>query len=196
MFRGLVLAFCVLLYSAAGSLAGSEIVLSQNRNNPDLSGAWVQEKSKSGKSKQAEVTLVVSQREPEIRITRKIISDGRERVQELIYYSDQRGEVNPTFDGKNRIKTKTKWIGKALVVREELPPRSADGVAARTEVTEEWKLSSDGQTLTQKQVTAMTDETRNTLPDASDGVSVLGSSSVVVNMQGRELKRVYKRQVE
>src|SRR5258706_9933078 len=67
----------------------------------DFKGTWVLDDSngKSNKTKRSssrEVTLVITHHEPEIRIARNFKEKGHERIDEVVYYSDGRGETNPT----------------------------------------------------------------------------------------------------
>lgn len=126
------------------------------KNHPDLTGTWVLDKSKSDFGPfqsspvvKADVTLVISHREPELKITRRASLNGRSETQELAYYTDERGEKNPSVFGKVGLESKTKWEGTRLVARSVVMRRSASGEPIRIESVERWQLSSDGRTLTQ-----------------------------------------------
>lgn len=124
----------------------------QGTVKPNLNGVWVL-KSQSRKSDESQAnvapTVVISQTGQEIKITRKIHENGKESVQELIYYSDGRGETNPTSDGKDRLKSNTKWSGKKLIIKFSIPSNTVNRNAVVNERVDEWKLSDDGQKLTQ-----------------------------------------------
>lgn len=121
---------------------------------PDFSGTWVLDKSKSQISEydflsDMDLTLVISQKEPEIRITRKYFMKGYEGDQELLYFSDHRGETNPSIIEGETIKSKTKWNGKNLTSRSSIRRTFTPGVVITYDRVDEWKLSNDGQTLTE-----------------------------------------------
>jgi hypothetical protein len=119
----------------------------------DWNGTWALKRSDGGKNKNSQatghVTLVISQTGPEIKITRKRHETGKETVQELTYYTDGRGEMNPTFDGKHTLKSNTRQKDDKLIIRFSLPSSTVNKRAMVNERIDEWKLSSDGKTLTQ-----------------------------------------------
>lgn len=122
-------------------------------NKPDLTGTWVLDMPKSdfgphkGDLAYDELTLIISQHEPEIRITRKTVKNKKERSQALAYYSDGRGESNPEIAGKEVVKSTTKWDGDALVSHGTHRVQLFDD-ALVFETTDRWELSADGNTLT------------------------------------------------
>ncbi|HET6892406.1 MAG TPA: hypothetical protein VFH31_14990 [Pyrinomonadaceae bacterium] len=142
----------LLIFAAAHFCLASEQA-QQGIVKPDLNGMWVLEETQSRKNdgSQANVatTLVISQTRQEIKITRKIHEKGKERVQQLTYYSDARGETNPTSDGTDSLKSNTKWSGKKLIIRFLIPSNTVNRNAVVNERVDEWKLSDDGQKLTQ-----------------------------------------------
>ena len=122
----------------------------------DLSGRWELDRSKSdfGPFKdspvvRAEVTLEVTHAEPELKIVRRERRDGREQTTSLAYYTDGRGELNPSTLGRVGVKSETRWDGDKLVATSTLTRRGSDGKAATLETTDRWQLSSDGRVLTQ-----------------------------------------------
>jgi len=128
---------------------------------PDLSGTWKLDSHKriDGKviKETTDTLLVVQQLEPEI----KFIEDqGGVSEQVLIYFSDGRGEDNPSglsFNFASRepdpaqfeekVRTKTKWDGDKLVAR-ALLRRVVNGHTLTYEIIKEWKLSKDRNSLT------------------------------------------------
>ena len=114
---------------------------------------WVLDETQSRKNdgSQANVatTLVISHIGQEIKITRKIHEKDKEKVQQLAYYSDGRGETNPTSDGTDSLKSNTKWSGKKLIIRFSTRSNTVNRNAVVNERVDEWKLSDDGQKLTQ-----------------------------------------------
>jgi hypothetical protein len=125
----------------------------QRSSTPAWSGTWMLQKSDDGKNKNSQltgnVTLVISQIGQEIKITRKRHDTGNEIVQELTYYIDGRGEINPTTDGKRTLKSNTKQSDNKLIIRFSLPSTTVNNRAVVNERIDEWKLLSDGRTLTQ-----------------------------------------------
>jgi len=130
---------------------------------PDLSGTWVldtqegrNDKSKSRRQPQRQITLVIAHHEPEIKFIRKEIVDGRESALEMVYYADGRGEKNQSyliremslpFLVSGMVESETKWKANRLFTRGTLYLR-ANGDVNDVEFSEDWKLSADGETLT------------------------------------------------
>lgn len=138
-----------------------EVVVGQGRQDgssvnarPDLAGSWRLDLSKSnlGSLKPDllydQLFLEIFYHEPKLTITRKVIKDKRERLQQLAYYIDSRGEKNPTFTGKGTIKSKTKWDGTSLLV-DGIMSAPVGGDTIVQQMNERWEISSDGNTLTQ-----------------------------------------------
>ncbi len=145
--------FAWLLSCAALCIAQEGNQKSASQSKPDLSGTWVLDKSKSKPGKKTGgLTLIISQHESEIRITRKSTLDGNEKNHELLYYSDGRGEKNPTLvrdelTGSDFVGTTTKWEKNRLVMKAMYQRKSPKG-SFEMEMTEQWGLSSDGTMLT------------------------------------------------
>ena len=117
----------------------------------DWTGTWVLQKSDEKKNPSAvgSTTLVISRSGPEIQITRKSWQAGTETIQKLTYYTDERGESNPTSDGKGRLNSNTRQRDNKLFIRFVLPASNVNKTTVVHERIDEWKLSSDGKTLTQ-----------------------------------------------
>ena len=121
---------------------------------PDFSGNWVLDHSRSSLGaleralSNAEVTLVIAHKEPELKISRKASVNGREQSQILSYYSDGRGETNPPVFGSADIKTKTKWDKTKLVSDASTSINTPRGDAIHIDTSEKRELSADGNTLT------------------------------------------------
>ncbi|HKC64903.1 MAG TPA: hypothetical protein VKB86_14770 [Pyrinomonadaceae bacterium] len=165
---------------------------SGKQSRPDLSGTWKLDKSKgnyvaySGLKPDAELILVISHNEPEIKVTRKSVWQGQERVQEWTYYSDGRGEVGHTIiDGKEG-ESKTKWEGDKLVSRFSI---SLGGGRTRVsvEVTQELKVSANGKVLTQTERMQQAGWPPQSLPQRG------GPSSGTIIVGPSEIKRVFNR---
>ncbi len=164
---------CALIAFCAGWCLTVSVAQTANRAivsaKPDLSGTWAFDLSKSdigsrkGSPLYDELTLTILHREPELQVVRLLKRKEHETTQRLVYYTDKRGESNPTIDGGNKVKSKTHWEGNVLVsigtVYQDIP----FGYAAR-ETTETWELAPDGNTLKQissVKVTFIINETIN-----------------------------------
>lgn len=171
---------------------------------PDFSGTWVLDSNKSRYSRRgshgpaAQPKLVISQGESEVRARRTLVlADGAERAQDIVYYTDGRGEKNAIV-GRDRVslggtnETVTKWKGARLFIR-GTAHLVAFGDVTDVNFTEEWELSADGKTLTLTTEYDLTPDTNSAPGDprpasagrrrAGDSVTVLPSDS----------KRVYNR---
>jgi hypothetical protein len=130
--------------SVSVCFAQTERPNSNKQNRPDLSGAWILDKSKSPKVDVDRFTLVIVHREPEIRITEKLLKDGRESIKESVHYTDGRSDSYVT-KGKDYSQVKIRWQGKALVIENA---HTTSGTRFEIVTTEEWKLSNDNKSLT------------------------------------------------
>lgn len=141
-----------IVLGAASCLAQSNLKKPPREDKPDLSGVWVLDISRGNFDKfnhelaKGGITLIVSEHEPEIKITRKFRVEGKERTQELIYYTDGRGETNPAMTIDYLIKSKTNWDGRKLVSRSTNSTMTR-GHRIHVDTVERWELSTDGQTL-------------------------------------------------
>ena len=133
------------------------------------------------------ITLVISQHGPEIRILEKLTRSGTSR--ELKYYIDSRGETNPAGDGKRMLNSVTKLKDRKLIIRFELPSSRSGNTPISNERVDEWRLSRDGQTLTQTSTFK-----RSAQPDASVNPhsSPRASTSLTPSLTWQE-KKIYKR---
>ncbi|MBD0327179.1 MAG: hypothetical protein ICV68_12155 [Pyrinomonadaceae bacterium] len=190
--------FCLLLCAGLSTAQSGEVESGKQKSKPDFSGTWMldEEQAKQNKRKSGatldKVTLVISQREPEIKMSRKIVSGGRERTRETVYYSDERGETNygTTISTKpnpkdEEIKSKTKWKDDKLVTSATVRT-AVRGTFFNWEIVEEWKLSPDGKTLTQ---------TTTIKPDPLGSDRIVGSPGRVIYVPAinNKFKRVFRR---
>jgi hypothetical protein len=173
----------------------------QTKNNkqskPALSGIWELDKSRSKLTKEnpvmrgGTITLTILHGEPEVRITQKTNTEGNEKTKEFLYYTDNRGEINPASDlflsfhngmknpysdNPGKIESKSKWKGDKLKTSYSIIMPIPGGRRTVVKVEEEWALSSDGRTLTQTS-------------SFSGGRDV----NLIIQIEPRRLKRVYKR---
>ena len=122
----------------------------------DLSGTWTLDRGKSDfgpyadtPSARVEATLTITHAGPDLKISRRETRDGQERTTELAYYTDGRGELNPSTLGRVGVKSTTKLDGRKVVSTSTLTRRGADGKSSTLETTDTWQPSADGRVLTQ-----------------------------------------------
>jgi hypothetical protein len=108
------------------------------------------------------ISMTISHTEPAIKIKRKLFIDAEEYDQELIFYSDNRGEKNSlglTLGEKMESKTnwdKDKLVTRGLIKGEMKLVFDTNAIGGNLQirnkytqpVVEEWELSPDGKTLT------------------------------------------------
>jgi len=125
---------------------------SSPQERPDLNGEWVMDSTLSKMGKEFhDYFLTIVHRGPEISFSEHYWNGKREVREELIYYTDERADIDPKMGHNDR--TETRWVGKKLVHQRIgyiklwflVPPRS-DKVEFASR--EEWSLSDDRQTLT------------------------------------------------
>jgi len=129
---------CLLLLALAAVCAAQDGGKKEAKPRPDLTGTWVLDRSGHGVSRKFDSTLVITHRDPELRIVRTDVMETKRLMWEYVYYTDGRGESNPMDYGTGRIRwirSKTKWKGDRVEAR-------IGGFWRR------WQLSADGQTLT------------------------------------------------
>ena len=119
---------------------------------PDFSGTWSRDNAKSsglqGALADAALTMVVVHHDPELKISRSIKFNDQERSQELAYYTDRRGETNPSVFARGDLKSKTKWDKNKIESRASWSTMSRSGEPSDFDLTERWELTPDGKTLT------------------------------------------------
>jgi hypothetical protein len=148
-----------LLLTLSVCLAQSDGRKSNKKTPPDLSGIWMLDYSRSSldpamKKKIADYVLTIVHREPEIRISRKYKEGGREHLEERVYYTNGRTELN-SRGGIRDPESITRWQGDKLVRKTTASPRGIRTSPPLEVVTiEEWKLSPDGKTLTRTTTTS------------------------------------------
>jgi hypothetical protein len=152
---------------------------SQNKQSspahPNLSGTWTLSKYEviygASEAFNISISMAISHNEPEIRINRKIIINGKEYNQALVFYCDARGERNSLLvKGNEKMESKTKWnkdklVSQGIIKGEmgltgdpindtlrsmgiNLPVKPTEPDKYTQKVIEEWELSTDGKTLT------------------------------------------------
>jgi hypothetical protein len=136
------------LIAATACFAQAETERANKQTEPDLSGTWVLDKSKSEKVAADRFTLVIVQFGPEIKITEKSVKDGRETINEIIYYTDGRSDSDTT-EGDRYQKITVRWKGNTLIRENNY---TTTGTRFEMVSTEEWKLSKDKKSLTRTNV--------------------------------------------
>jgi len=139
--------------------------LSQPKSKPNFTGTWLLDQKKSddsGLTTRPDLPIKIAHQEPDFRVTRSSEKNGQIVEHHFVYFTDGRGEeneatslltTNPSSakadDLKNRVtKSKTQWSGNKIVTRALLRMDLA-GHFVEFEQVDEWKLSDDGNVLTQ-----------------------------------------------
>ena len=149
--KALLLSLCLLACAAAAAAADDK-----KKARPDFSGTWELDRSKSDFGlfrdrpiSKADSTLVITHRDPELKIARTLRLNGQQETKEFTYYTDERGETNPAAVGAGEIKSKTKWDGDKVAARAKMTWPGQNGAAGyEMDLTQKWQVSSDGRTLT------------------------------------------------
>lgn len=180
-----LLLICLVGYVATG------FGQSTKDSKPDLSGTWEFDAARSNvakSKKSAPEQIKITHHDPELTIHRKVSIDGVQEERHLTYYTDGRGETNPTTAWvttnpgseswrPNETKSKTAW-SKNKVVTRSVSQTFGGGAVFEFEIVDEWRLSSDGKTLT---------KTSKTIPSRN----LTGNAAFVIG-NGAEFKEVYK----
>jgi hypothetical protein len=175
-------------------LAANAAQSNKSQTTFDISGKWLLDRNNSnaGDFGKRDTPIVIAYNEPELRITRTLERNAQQLERDFVYYTDGRGETNMALMllttnqrtitteelDKEMVKSKTKRERNKIVIR--ATRRNMMGThVLEYEVVDEWKLSSDGKTLTQTSRMIFR-------PD-------LSSRSVFVPSNRPDYKRVYKR---
>lgn len=120
---------------------------------PDFTGTWKIDRDQStakALKDLEDLTFVISQNSPELHVKR-IIKEKKhqERVRELTYFTDGRGEKISFLFGGEKWDSKTKWVDKTLVSRFTVTGYIDTNMDFYyNDYKETWALSRDGNTLT------------------------------------------------
>ena len=190
--KALVRTFCFILICAVGTSPAQQKQKTA-KTKPDFTGTWLLDPSRSnvGPSRTPDRPLKITHHDPELKITRMVEHNGQVTGQDLIYYSDGRGETNPTTmflstntdvnpqgHDKDVTKSKTTWSGDKVVTRFTL--RSViGGHPLEFEMIDEWKLAKGGTSLTQTSRTVFRQD--------------MAGGGVFVPANRPDMKRVYNR---
>lgn len=187
MFSKRVIAgLSMLTLAAVVIILGEKNCRAQAPNVPNFGGTWelVEHDGTTKRqigSKFPRVTLVISQKAPEIKITQKTIRRGVEKVQEFIYYTDGRGETNTGQinlwpQDEYRTESVTEWHEGKLLTKYKRQLRVMPGYALKSissDAQEEWRLTSDGKKLARTESATQMDSPST----ASNGQSDLASKA-------------------
>jgi hypothetical protein len=127
----------------------------------DLSGTWEVDLGRSGfaKSKNSSPEQIkITHHDPQLTIRRMVKGDGVQEEREFTYYTDGRGETNPAAwlgtDSSleswrpSEIRSTTIW-DKDKVVTRSVRMSIGGSAVYQADASDEWRLSSDGKTLTE-----------------------------------------------
>lgn len=164
--KNLILILCV---ASCVVVCPAQDKKSTARIRPDLTGTWERNPSRSKNSSggplgPAIVTLIISHKDPELKIARKDVVKDKETITDSVFYTDGRGEKNvalfstlvsfgsipsPDQSAPRRpdISSKTKWEGNKVVSRSSVH-FTVLGKRYDRDVTETRELSPDGKILT------------------------------------------------
>jgi len=141
----------------------SPLAAQNKKPKADLTGTWLLDAQKSnsvGLTSRPDLPIKISHQDPELRITLISEATGQQVERQSVYFTDGRGEENqatamlttnpnaPPRDPQKGTKSTTRWSGNKIVTR-SLLQLQAGGRVVEFELVDEWKLSSDGKTLTQ-----------------------------------------------
>jgi hypothetical protein len=155
----------------------------------DLSGTWEFDAARSHfeNSKSPPERIKITYQDPQLTIRRKVKINGVPEERDLIYYTDGRGETNPTTSWMSTdssgdsyrptLTTSKTTLSKDKIVIRSLSRTYAGAAIVEFEIIEEFRVSSDGKTLT---------KTSRTVPskDVPANVAFFG--------RGAEFKMIYK----
>ena len=125
-----------------------------NKPKPDFSGTWVDtKKSKDGSREQLQIT----HHDPELIIRRQVNINGVPEERDMTYYTDGRGEKNqplvwvisaPGSGPPSSVPSETTWSKDKIVIRFGNRVYAGERAVLAVELTVEYRLSKDGQTMT------------------------------------------------
>ena len=158
---------------------------------PDLSGTWEFDAARSNvakSKKSAPEQIKITHHDPELTIHRNVSINGVKEERDLTYYTDGRGETNPTTAWvttnpgseswrPKETKSKTSWSKNKIVTR-SVSQTFAGGAVFEFEIVDEWRLSPDGKTLT---------KASKTIPSRN----LTGNAAFAIG-NGAEFKEVYR----
>lgn len=181
------------LVSASLSPAQDNSQPSVAQPKPNMSGVWMIDVTQSDFGKRnarlstIEVTLVIAHHEPQLKVTRKMVAEGRKTSKELTLHTDGHGKSHLIFNSSRgtaeylvRGKAKSAWEGqilrtKGIIEYHAIPASNVYFMGAK----ESWELAPDGNTLT--------------LTSSYGPVRAFASDVFVGDQYFENIKRVFKR---
>ena len=98
------------------------------------------------------ISLIVEHHDPEIKVTRRVVSQGKDETQTSVYYTDGRGEINVKYG--EPVKSITKWKNQNLLF--SLTSKwKVSGDTFESKQSIDWEISSDGASLIEVTETRM-----------------------------------------
>jgi hypothetical protein len=107
-------------------------------NTSDINGEWIQ------KTGNRLISLIVEHHEPEIKVTRRVVSEAEDETEISVYYTDGRGEIN--VSNGTPMKSITKWKDQNLTFIISNTSK-VDGDTFKFQKSMKWEMSSDGNSL-------------------------------------------------
>ena len=107
-------------------------------NTGDINGEWIQ------KTGNRLISLIVEHHEPEIKVTRRLVSDAEDETEISVYYTDGRGELN--VSNGSPMKSITQWNDQNLTFLISNTSK-VDGDTFKFQKSMKWEMSSDGDSL-------------------------------------------------
>ena len=160
--RMLAIVFMTVVVTSANSLTTartSDVI-------PNIAGSWEFDRKLSSKhesiSKLPDMLYVISQNGTMLKVQRIVTVGKKQRVQELTYFTDGRGEKNPLIYGGEKRKSKTSIADGKIISTYKLSWWASSTHEYYNQPAQDtWEVSKDGETLT---VTTESGEIPN-LPD-------------------------------
>lgn len=158
--------FVTILMTLSVASGISQTTSDASAPSPDFSGTWELDRKLSTNHRNLsgfeEMIYIISQKESTLRVARTMKTKKKERTQELIYYTDGRGEKNPIMYGGEKRKSKTSLSNGKLISKYTLSLWiSSTNDYYNQDARDSWELSRDGNALI---ITTESSEIRN-LPD-------------------------------
>lgn len=128
----------------------------------DINGEWVERVG------DRIISLTIEHRDPEIKVTRRQVSEAQDETEVFVYYTDGRGETN-TQAGRP-MKSVTKWKGQTLVFALSTKSKIG-GDTFEFSQTIKWQIGKDGESLV---------EVSQSVMSASGGAVIPPPSSTLI----------------
>jgi hypothetical protein len=134
-------------------------------NTTDINGEWKQRIS------DRIISLTIEHREPELKLTRREISETQDESEVFLYYTDGRGETN--IQNGRPVKSVTKWKDQTLVFAVSSKSKVGE-TTFRFNDTIKWQIDKDERLV----------EVTQSRMDASQGVVIPPGPSTLIYARG------------